>query len=279
MQAIILAGGQGTRLRELHPNTPKALVPIAGKPFLEWQLEWLARGGVTDFHIAAGHLAAQLETWTKHQPSFRITVSREPQALGTGGGLKYVEPFIQSDPFYVINGDSLMPNLDFQSLEKFHRNFPMIGKNPKIAPDGATTNSAVRSHAVRRDDLAPDGATTNSAARSHAVRRDATIAVSRIESAGRYGTVEFDGNGMITAFREKAGRDAGWINGGVYLMSKGTLEGIPSNTNVSIETDLFPGLAAKGLLAAFRGEPPMLDMGTPDGIRAMEAYLRKEVSR
>ena len=258
MQAIILAGGQGTRLRELHPNTPKALVPIAGKPFLEWQLEWLARGGVTDFHIAAGHLAAQLETWTKHQPSFRITVSREPQALGTGGGLKYVEPFIQSDPFYVINGDSLIPNLDFQSLEKFHRNFPMIGKNPKIAPDGATTNSA---------------------ARSHAVRRDATIAVSRIESAGRYGTVEFDGNGMITAFREKAGRDAGWINGGVYLMSKGTLEGIPSNTNVSIETDLFPGLAAKGLLAAFRGEPPMLDMGTPDGIRAMEAYLRKEVSR
>ena len=240
MQAIILAGGQGTRLRELHPNTPKALVPIAGKPFLEWQLEWLARGGVTDFHIAAGHLASQIETWTGNQSSFLITVSREPQALGTGGGLKYVEPFIKSDPFYVINGDSLMPNLDFQSLEKFHRDFPMIGKSP-----AALT----------------------------------TLAVSRIESAGRYGTVEFDGHGTITAFREKAGRDAGWINGGVYLMSRSTLEGIPSNANVSIETDLFPGLAAKGLLAAFRGEPPMLDMGTPDGIRAMETYLRKEASR
>ena len=240
MQAIILAGGQGTRLRTLHPDTPKALVPIAGKPFLQWQLEWLARGGVTDFHIAAGHLAEQIETWTKHQSSFQITVSREPQALGTGGGLKYVEPFIRSDPFYVINGDSLMPNLDFQSLENFHRNFPMIGNNP-----------ATRT----------------------------TIAVSRIESAGRYGTVEFDARGTITAFREKAGRDAGWINGGVYLMGRETLKDIPADTNISIETGIVPMLVTEGRVAAFRGEPPMLDMGTPDGIRAMENYLRKAASR
>ena len=244
MQAIILLGGKGTRLSAMYPDLPKALVPIAGKPFLEWQLEWLARGGVTEFHLAAGHLAGQIETWANNQRSFRITVSREPQALGTGGGLKFVEPFLKSDPFYVVNGDSLMPNLDFQSLETFHRNFPMIGKsNTKSSRDWTT------------------------------------IAVSRIESAGRYGTVEFNELGTITAFREKAGRDAGWVNGGVYLMSRGTLGGIPPDTNVSIETDLFPQLAAKGWLAAFRGEPPLLDMGTPDGIRAMEACLRKEASR
>lgn len=244
MQAVILLGGKGTRLNALYPDRPKALVPIAGKPFLERQLEWLARGGVTGFHLAAGYLAEQIETWAAAQRPFQITVSREPQALGTGGGLKYVEPFIRSDPFYVINGDSLMPNLDFQSLENFHRNFPMIGKN------GAGNS-----------------------------RNWTTIAVSRIESAGRYGTVEFDGHGTITAFREKAGRDAGWINGGVYLMSRETLPGIPPDTNVSIETGLFPALAAKGCLAAFQGEPPLLDMGTPDGIRAMETYLRKEASR
>ena len=105
-----------------------------------------------------------------------------------------------------------------------------------------------------------------------------TIAVSRIESAGRYGTVEFDGRGMITAFREKAGRDAGWINGGVYLMGRETLKDLPADTNISIETDVFPVLVAKGQMAAFQGEPPLLDMGTPDGIRAMETYLRKEAS-
>ena len=244
MQAIVLLGGKGTRLSALYPDRPKALVPIAGKPFLEWQLEWLVRGGVTEFHLAAGHLAGQIEAWAAAQRAFRITVSREPQALGTGGGLKYVESFLASDPFYVVNGDSLMPNLDFQSLEKFHRDFPMIGKN------GAADS-----------------------------RARTTIAVSRIESAGRYGTVEFDAHGTITAFREKAGRDAGWINGGVYLMGRKTLKDIPAGTNISIETGIFPVLVTEGRVAAFRGRPPMLDMGTPDGIRAMEEFLRKAASR
>ncbi len=237
-QAIILAGGLGTRLRDLYPDRPKALVPILGRPFLQWQLEWLARGGVTDVLIAAGYKADMIAGWVEGQfqvpgSKFQVGVSAEPRPLGTAGGLKYVEGLIRGDRFYVLNGDSLVPNLIFQTLEKSAGVFPSIGKS---APG-------------------------------------AVIAVARIEESGRYGTVEFDAGGRVTAFREKAERKAGWINGGVYLMSRATLGLVEPGKNLSIETDLFPEMARRGLLRVFPADAPLLDMGTPEGIRAMEAYL------
>ena len=91
MQAIILAGGLGTRLRELYPDIPKALVPILGKPFLAWQIEWLRHGGATGIHIAAGHKASAVKDWLKTDPAGAgVTLSEEPQPLGTAGGRKLV---------------------------------------------------------------------------------------------------------------------------------------------------------------------------------------------
>jgi NDP-sugar pyrophosphorylase family protein len=253
LQAVILCGGRGTRLSTLYADRPKALVPITGRPFLTWQLEWLARGGVTDVHLAAGHLADVLGAWLAEQArgqpeqvsgfkfqvsSFwlRCTLSTEPAPLGTGGGLKFVEPHLVSDPFLVLNGDSLMPRLDFQALEKAHVEFSKPWKTAGAA----------------------------------------TLAVTRIAEAGRYGTVEFDAAQRITAFREKASRTEGFINGGVYLMDRGLLAAIESGKNISIEADTFPALAAAGRLQAAEFPPPLLDMGTPEGIRALEAFLAAE---
>ncbi|MDP2989098.1 MAG: nucleotidyltransferase family protein, partial [Kiritimatiellota bacterium] len=233
MQAIILLGGKGTRLQGLYPDLPKALAPVAGCPFLEWQLAWLARHGICDTHLAAGHLAQAIRDWiaTTQQKS-KVTISDEPHALGTGGGLKYVEPFIRTDPFLILNGDSLLPNLDFQAL----------------AEAGQTPGTLV------------------------------TLAVTRIESAGRYGTVEFDARKRVTAFREKATHTEGWINGGVYLARRALLTRIKPDKTASLETDVFPALCAEGQLGVFLSEPPLLDMGTPDGIQAMGRYLRNPVT-
>ena len=242
MQAVILCGGKGTRLSTLFADRPKILVPIAGRPFLTWQLEWLAHGGVTDVHLAAGHLADVLRDWIeKNSCGLRITISVEPAPLGTGGGLKFIEPQLASDPFLVLNGDSLMPRLAFQALEKAHAAFSPstslgTGKHWKTA--GC-----------------------------------ATLAVTRIAEAGRYGTVEFDAAHRITAFREKASRSEGFINGGVYLMDRSLLGAIEAGKNISIETDTFPALAAAGRLQAVEFPQPLLDMGTPEGILAMETFL------
>ncbi len=230
-QAIILAGGKGTRLKSKFPDRPKALVPVAGRPFIERQIEWLFREGITDVHIAAGHLAGELTKWEHdyaRKPG-RLTISVEPEALGTAGGIKFVENYLRTDPFFVINGDTLMPNLRFADLAKQHA----------------------------------------------ASKAPATLAVTQIEEAGRYGTVEFDASGAITTFLEKADRKNGWISGGVYLMSRSVLSNIVPGRNLSIETDIFPALAALHRLRAFPAAPPLYDMGTPEGLKAMEEFVKE----
>jgi len=88
-QAIILLGGKGTRLSALYPDIPKALAPTAGKPFLQWQLDWLFNNGLSSILLAAGYKGDQIADWVRQQNyKQEVTVSIEPAPLGTGGGLK-----------------------------------------------------------------------------------------------------------------------------------------------------------------------------------------------
>lgn len=86
---IILAGGRGTRLRELYPDTPKPLISIAGKPFLHWLTLWINRHGPKRFIYSTGHLADQIDLWVNDGslPGVKRTTCREEQPLGTGGAL------------------------------------------------------------------------------------------------------------------------------------------------------------------------------------------------
>ena len=231
-QAVILLGGKGTRIQSLYSDRPKCLVPVAGKPILLHQLEWLQKNGITRIHLAAGFMADVLQDWLKQNvpENLSITVSTEPAPLGTGGAIKFVESWIQTDPFFVLNGDSLTPNLDFKLFADTHENNP----------------AAV-----------------------------VTLAVTQIEKTGRYGTVEFNEENRVTAFLEKADRDNGWINAGVYCINHSLLNLIESGKNVSIETDIFPELGLKNKLYTQPANPPMLDMGTPDGLKAMKDFFAK----
>lgn len=109
-QAIILAGGQGTRMRPLTEDSPKALIPIAGKAILDWQLDWLAGEGVEHVVISCGYLAEVLD---EHVSSRRwpleIELAVEPESLGRGGGLRFAAsrlPFPE-ERWLAFNGDVL----------------------------------------------------------------------------------------------------------------------------------------------------------------------------
>ncbi len=256
--AVILLGGKGTRIQSLYGDRPKCLVPVAGKPILLWQLEWLRRGGIKRVHLAAGYMADVLRDWlnTGAPKDMEITFSIEPEPRGTGGAIKFVEPWIHSDPFFVLNGDSLTPGLDFQALEKEHLN------GGRRTEDGGQRAEIRGKESESGNPQSPIGNSSG-----------VTLGVTQIEKTGRYGTVDFDKTGRVTAFLEKAEREHGWINTGVYCISRRTLEMIEPNKNISIETDIFPSLASSGLLRVFRAAPPLLDMGTPDGLTAMEHFL------
>ena len=96
MQIVILAGGLGTRLGKLTRNTPKSLVRISGKPFLEYQLEFLKKGGIENILLCTGHMEEQIERYFGSGRKYGVNIkySREDKPLGTAGALKQASVFL-----------------------------------------------------------------------------------------------------------------------------------------------------------------------------------------
>jgi NDP-sugar pyrophosphorylase family protein len=109
-RAMVLAAGRGTRLRPLTDTTPKPLLPVAGRPFVEHILEFLRAGGIREVVLNLHHLGHRIEQHLGDGARFgvRVRYSREDPILDTGGGIKRAEPFLAGEPFVVINGDSLL---------------------------------------------------------------------------------------------------------------------------------------------------------------------------
>jgi NDP-sugar pyrophosphorylase family protein len=110
MQAVILAGGLGTRLWPVTATVPKPMVPVAGVPYLEHQLRLLAEQQIRDVLVLTGYLGEQVEEYFGDGAhlGLRIDYSREPQPLGTGGALRNAYAKL-ADIFLVIYGDSYLP--------------------------------------------------------------------------------------------------------------------------------------------------------------------------
>jgi mannose-1-phosphate guanylyltransferase len=108
MQALILAGGEGTRLRPLTTTVPKPVVPLVDRPFIAFMLDWLRSHGVDDIVMSCGHLAAGVRNVLGDGGAFgvRLRYVEEPHPMGTGGALKYAESLLD-DRFFMLNGDVL----------------------------------------------------------------------------------------------------------------------------------------------------------------------------
>ncbi len=111
MYAIILAGGKGERLWPLTGDRPKSMVPLAGKPILEYQIEWLRESGVTDLVVACGYLHGAIEEYFQDGSRWgvRMRYSVEDEPLGRGGALKLGYRHVPASEAYVIatNGDNV----------------------------------------------------------------------------------------------------------------------------------------------------------------------------
>jgi MurNAc alpha-1-phosphate uridylyltransferase len=110
LPVAILAGGLATRLRPVTDKVPKALLPIAGRPFIHWQLGLLAQQGVTEVVLCAGHLGEQIQAAVGDGSGFGVTVRYSfdgDTLLGTGGALKRALPILGA-AFFVLYGDSYL---------------------------------------------------------------------------------------------------------------------------------------------------------------------------
>jgi NDP-sugar pyrophosphorylase family protein len=122
MKAMVLAAGQGTRLRPITDDKPKALVPVAGRPMIEYALLLLRHYGIEDIVINLHHLGAAIENHlgNGNKLGLRISYSHETKLLDTGGGLLKAKPFLQDATFIVINTDALI-DVNLAELIAFHK--------------------------------------------------------------------------------------------------------------------------------------------------------------
>lgn len=124
MQAIILAGGFGTRLRSLLGDIPKPMAPIHGRPFLAYVLDHLHAQGITQVTLSVHYLREQIQNYfhdTYHGVAINYVVEEKP--LGTGGAIKFSllqTASSSAEPMFVLNGDTFL-RLDYRAMYKQHK--------------------------------------------------------------------------------------------------------------------------------------------------------------
>lgn len=148
-EAIILAGGFGTRLRTVVSDVPKPLAPVAGRPFLTWILDQLSASGIRRCVLATGYMAETVEAVIGHKwQSMEVVYSVEPEPLGTGGAIRLAAHLLNGNGAHVLNGDTWL-RYSPQALEKVTRDVGAemgvaLAQVPDVARYGAVKINGAR---------------------------------------------------------------------------------------------------------------------------------------
>ena len=132
MEAIILCGGLGTRIRTVTKDSyPKAMITVQGKTIIEWELEWLRKNGVKHAILAVRHLAAYIEeqfgrVYPTNYGDIEISYSEEKEKLGSGGAIFLARKFISDKNTLILNGD-IMTNFNLDSMIDYHKKNSITG--------------------------------------------------------------------------------------------------------------------------------------------------------
>lgn len=148
MKAVILVGGQGTRLRPLTLGTPKPMVPLANKPFVSYVLEHLRGHGITDIVFSMGYLPEGIKSYFGDGSSMGVNLTYvvEDHPLGTAGAVKNVHEHVEDGDFLVLNGD-ILTDIDLTAMIRFHKEKNAFGTVALTPVEDPTTYGLVRTGA------------------------------------------------------------------------------------------------------------------------------------
>ena len=226
--AVVLAGGLGTRLRSEVSDRSKVVADVGQRPFITRLFDQLIGVGVKKAILCTGFKAEGVqELLGNRYQSLELVYSPEPSPLGTAGALRLAIPLMESPTLFVLNGDSYFTG-NLLSFMDFH-----------------ITNAA-----------------------------SASIMLSYMNSIADYGQVKISKDGRIETFDEKRGIDEpGWVNAGLYLLSKEWIKSIPNGRNVSLEAEMFPAWIGQAFYG-FQAEGTLLDIGTPERYRQAADFFK-----
>ena len=249
MQAILLCGGMGTRLRSVVSDRPKPMADICGKPFLQYLLEMLRDKGITEVIFALGYMGEMIEEYFQDGSAFglKIAYSYEEEPLGTGGAIRNALPKILEEEVLVLNADTYFP-MDYQGLYHFHQeNDGDFSLATRAVPDIS------RYGAVRRD----------SAGRILAWNEKLGDGG---QQPGEGSKQPIEGNAQQAASASPKSL-SGEINGGIYVMKKSLIAEIPEGKQ-SLEQDCIPKWLSEGKrILGLPFEGYFMDIGIPEDYR------------
>jgi histidinol-phosphate phosphatase family protein len=280
MEAIVLAGGLGTRLQSVLHEIPKCLAPVGHKPFLGYLLDWLVEQGATHVVFSVGHLREQVISYVEGREwPFSYDFAVEETPLGTGGGIRLALGQCRENQVFVINGDTFYPvNLKAMPFAgpvtvalKPMQNFSRYG-TVSIAPQADAGLAPAENYFFGRcqKNQFPAGNTMP----AHEQVAFAGPAASENYFSGRYPKSQFpeaianpshaDAVPYIAAFHEKQPCAEGLINGGVYAIDRSGLDlsGLPEK--FSFEKEVLEKGAEKGQIHGWVSDTYFIDIGIPE---------------
>ena len=227
MQAVILCGGFGTRIRDVADDMPKPMIPIGGRPILWHIMKGYAQHGITDFILCLGHQSWVVKRWfldyhlahsdftiglnvPEHVEihsdgdieDWRITFAETGLESMTGCRVKRIEKYIRGDTFLLTYGDGVA-DVDLTELIDFHHSHGRIGT------------------------------------------------VTTVQPPGRFGELDLDGE-RVAEFSEKPLVAPGWISGGFFVLNRTVFDRLDDDSSLILEQRPLIGLAHDGELMAYR---------------------------
>jgi D-glycero-alpha-D-manno-heptose 1-phosphate guanylyltransferase len=233
-EAIILAGGLGTRLRASVPDLPKCMAPVNGKPFIIYVIEHLEQQGIEKFIFSLGYQSEKLidcldkyfATRKSQIPNLKFLYSLEEEPLGTGGAIQWACKKARSENVIVTNGDTLF-KVKLDKLFDLHQQ-----KNAET-----------------------------------------TLALKPMHHFERYGVVELNEHAAISSFKEKQFYEQGLINGGLYALNVSALlqKNLPEKS--SFEKDYLEKYFAEGKIFGSKQDEYFIDIGIPEDYNRAQIEL------
>lgn len=239
MQAVLLAGGLGTRLQSVVSDRPKPMALVKGKPFMEYVVHELSRHGITDIIFAVGYKGTMVEEYFGDGSNFMsadgsgslaISYAYEEELLGTAGAIKNAGKLVTEDSFFVLNADTFY-QIDYGRLVRLYEDMEL----------------------------------------------DMALVLREVPDVSRYGQAILT-EGRLTGFNEKASHAMhGTINGGIYLLNRKLMEDIPEG-KVSLENEMIPRwLKEAKQLGGFVNDGYFIDIGIPEAYFQFEDDVKKGV--
>lgn len=146
VDCLILCGGLGRRLKAMVSDRPKPMAEIGGRPFLEILIAFLAAGGIQRFIFCIGHKGEMIREYFADKSRFgSIAFSQEQRPLGTGGAIKLAQDKIRSNPFLVVNGDSIC-KFDAARFLSFHHSKKAFASLTLVKADNSKDSGVVKLH-------------------------------------------------------------------------------------------------------------------------------------